>query len=128
MKLFIILFILLLPSILSPSENFVIYSIYHQIPMGVHGEVLERDLFINMGTSNGVKKGSTLEVIRQVTTYDLSRKKSYKDLTFPIAELNVIHSEPHASIARVKKMLPLKETPILLPNSVMIGDTVRKKK
>ncbi len=79
-----------------------------------------------MGTAQGLRVGSVLEVQRKTPTYDLSNQKLYKDVSFPIARLKVIHAESNASIARLEKMLPADKTPVISPNAVMVGDFVNR--
>ena len=53
----------------------------------------EKDYYVNMGKTQGVHEGSILEVTRKVATYDLLSERLYKEVTFPIAKLRVIHTE-----------------------------------
>ena len=106
------------------AEDFVVYSIYKQLDMGNPGEVPQKDYYINLGHTQGVHEGTTVTVYRKVSTYDLLSEKLYKDMTFPIAKLKVIHSEGSASIARMEKMLAGEFTPAITPKAVMIGDII----
>lgn len=109
----------------SLGADFVIYSVYKPIDLGNLGETPQKDFYVNMGTTNGIVNGSTLEVLRKAPTFDLLAEKLYKDLTFPIARLKVIHVEANAAIARLEKMLPSDKTPTTTFHSVMVGDLVR---
>jgi hypothetical protein len=108
----------------SYAEEAVVYSVYKGIDMG-DGKEAQRDLFLNVGTNQGVKVGQTLEVARRQATYDLAMNKLYKDVIYPFAKIRIIHSEKDASIARVEKYLPSDQTPVLNPPQVMVGDLVR---
>jgi hypothetical protein len=110
---------------LAGSAEFVVYSVYKAIDLGNPGETPQKDYYVNMGSANGVRDGSTLEVIRKVATYDLLSEKLYKDVSFPIARLKVIHVEPNASIARLEKVLPAEKTPAVANRAVMVGDAVQ---
>ena len=107
------------------AANFVVYSVYQSLDMGNPGEVPLRDYYVNMGSSNGVREGMVLQVIRKVSTYDLLSEKLYRDVEFPIATLKVIHVESNAAIARLDQMLPVDKTPAVANRAVMVGDIVK---
>jgi len=107
------------------DREFVIYSTYRGVDLGAPGENSPRDYYVNIGSENGVRPGSTLEVWRKMPTYDLASQKLYKDLTFPIARLKVIHVESNAAVARVDTFYPPEKSPAILPRAVMVGDQVR---
>jgi hypothetical protein len=107
------------------SADFVVYSVYKAIDLGNPGEVPQKDFYVNMGSANGLHSGSTLEVIRKVATYDLLSEKLYKDISFPIARLKVIHVEQNAAVARLEQILPADKTPAIANRAVMVGDAVQ---
>jgi hypothetical protein len=108
------------------SAEFVVYSVYRALDMGNPGEAPQKDFHVNIGSAQGVRVGTTLEVMRRTSTYDLITEKLYKDITYPIARLKVIHAENNAAVARLDKMLPADKTPALMPNAVIVGDLVRQ--
>jgi hypothetical protein len=107
------------------AEDFTVYSVYNALNLGNPGEVAEKDFYVNMGKSQGVHDGSVLEVTRKIATYDLLSERLYKEVSFPIAKLRVIHTEGNAAIARLDKFLPPEKTPVVSPRAVMVGDYVR---
>ena len=107
------------------GQEFVIYSTYRGVDLGGEKENSPRDYYINMGSENGVRPGSVVEVWRKVPTYDLSSQKLYKDLTFPIARMKVIHVETNAAVARLDILYPPEKAPAMSPRAVMVGDQVR---
>lgn len=107
------------------AADFVVYNVFRGINLGNANENPEKDYYINMGSAQGLQNGSFLTVFRHVATYDLSSQQLYRDVTFPIARVKVIHVESKASIARLEKMLPVDKTPSLSPQSIMVGDFVR---
>jgi hypothetical protein len=115
------------PSItrVAADDDFIVYSIYRALDLGDPGEKPQKDYFVNMGSRQGIRPGTTLQVLRRVATYDLTSQKLYKDVQFPIAKLKVIHVEPNAAIARLDQMLPPEKTPAISPRAVMVGDLVR---
>ena len=107
------------------ADDFVVYSVYRPLDLGIPGETPQKDYFVNMGAAHGLHAGMTLDVLRKVSSYDLITEKLYRDLTFPIARIKIIHVEPNAAIARLEKMLPADRTPAISPRAVMVGDIVR---
>jgi hypothetical protein len=110
---------------IADSADFVVYSVYKPIDLGNPGETPQKDFYVNMGSSNGLRDGATLEVIRKVATYDLLSEKLYKDVSFPIARLKVIHVEENAAIARLDQLFPADKTPSVAYRAVMVGDIVQ---
>jgi hypothetical protein len=106
------------------AETFV-YNIIRGVDFGNPGEVPHRDYYINLGTSQGIRAGDEVEVLRRVPSYDATNQKIYRDITFAIARLKVIHSESNASIARLDEMIDPAKVPVLEPHAVMLGDLVR---
>jgi hypothetical protein len=109
----------------SGAADFTVYSVYKALDLGNPGEIPQKDYYVNMGQSQGVHDGSILEVMRKISTYDLLSEKLYKDVTFPIARLKVIHAEGYAAIARLDKLASTEKTPAITPRAVMVGDYVR---
>lgn len=107
------------------AADFVVYSVYRSLDMGNPGETPQKDYFVNVGSSQGVREGSVLTVYRRTATYDLLSEKLYREVTFPIAKIKVIHSESNAAIARMDKMFSLDKTPATTPNAIMVGDLVK---
>ncbi len=106
------------------AADYVVYSVYKELDLGFAGETPQKDFFVNMGTAQGVRPGTSLKVYRRVSTYDLMSEKLYRDVSFPIARLKVIHAENNAAICRLDKMLPTATTPAFSPRAVMVGDLV----
>ncbi len=106
------------------DEHFV-YSVFRPLDLGEAGEETPKDFYVNMGTTNGLRPGAVLEVLRKVATYDLGSQKLYKDVILPVAKIKVIHVESNASIARLEKLAPVGLTPGLTHRAIMVGDLVR---
>jgi hypothetical protein len=126
-KLFTLLILLSIPattliSRATGAADYVVYSVYKELDLGFEGEKPEKDFYVNMGTAQGVKPGTVLKAYRRMSTYDLMSEKLYRDVSFPIARLKVIHVENNAAVARLEKMLP--DTPAYSPHAVMVGDLV----
>jgi hypothetical protein len=106
------------------AQDFVVYGVFRELDLGNPGEVAQKDYYINMGSTQGLRTGSIIQVSRRMATYDLLAEKLYKDVLFPIADLKVIHVEGNAAIARLDKMLAQDKTPAMFPRAVMVGDIV----
>jgi hypothetical protein len=107
------------------ADDFIVYSIYKGLDLGNANETPQKDFYVNLGSAQGVKTGASLEVLRKTATYDLANQKLYKEISFPIATLKVIHVERNAAVARLEKMYSADKTPVITPRAVMVGDFVR---
>lgn len=107
------------------ANEFRIYSISSRIPMGDPGETKTRDYFFTLGSNAGARAGATIDVFRRMPTYDLSNERLYREVTYPIARLRIIHAEPQAAIGRLEKYYPASVTPNFSPPTIMVGDLVQ---
>lgn len=104
--------------------KFLIYSVEQELPMGVENEVLKKNYYINIGSNQGVKKGTKLDVFRIVsreTPYSNKKRINHK---VKIGELKVLHTETDAAIARPIIVNNDIDTPMFEVNAFMIGDRV----
>ena len=80
--------ILALPAL---ARDYQIYSIMQDVPMGNEKEIVRKNYYINMGTSQGLSKGSSLDVYRALSLqnpYDGSNRVNYK---VKVGTLEIIH-------------------------------------
>jgi hypothetical protein len=120
------LFALLVAVSLAPAAHageYKVFGIKTDFPMA-DGQPLFRDVYVNLGTSQGIKAGSTLDAYRVVTTVDELNQKTGKNISFKIAKLKVIHAETDLAVARVTSFLPPDATPVGSFTNVMVGDDV----
>jgi len=103
----------------------VVYSVYRPLDLGASTEPPPKDFFVNMGTGQGIRNGTVLTVFRRAATYDLLSEKLFREITFPIAKIKVIHTESGTAVARLDKMIPSDKAPGITPQAIMIGDLVR---
>lgn len=87
-------------------------------------ETKYRDVYVNMGTEQGIKIGSLLDAFRTLTTIDEINQRTGRNISFRIAKLKVIHAEGSISVARVVQMMDPEATPVGTYTNVMVGDTV----
>lgn len=91
--------------------------------MGFENEVVRKNYYINMGSSQGVKKNSVIDVFRIISIqnpYDNKKRVNYK---VKIGELKVLHTTDDAAIAMVNEY-EKEDVPIFELNQFMIGDHV----
>ncbi len=106
------------------AKSYVIFSVSQDLPMGLEDEVIRKNFYVNLGSGQGVKKDSVLDVFRIVSIqnpYDNRKRVNYK---VKIGELKVLHSSDEASIATVKQYEKMDETPIFELHQFMVGDHV----
>lgn len=106
------------------ARSYVIFSMAQDLPMGLDNEIVRKNYYVNLGSSQGVKKDSVLNVFRIISIqnpYDNKKRVNYK---VKIGELKVVHSSDDASIAKVNTYVKPEETPIFELNQFMIGDHV----
>ncbi len=105
------------------SRSYVIFSMAQDLPMGLENEVIRKNFYVNMGTSQGVKKDSLLDVFRIVSVqnpYDNQKRVNYK---VKIGELKVLSVSEDAAITAIKEYVK-EDAPIFELPSFMIGDHV----
>ncbi len=105
------------------ASDFKVFGIRTDFPMA-DGQPLYRDVYVSMGTKQGIKAGSALDAYRVVTTVDELNQRTGRNYSFKIAKLKVIHAEPEMAVARVVQMLPPETTPLGAFTNVMVGDEV----
>jgi hypothetical protein len=122
MKFFIVICFILSASPVF-ARSYVIFSMTQDLSMGFENEVIRKNDYINMGSSQGVRKDSILNVFRIISVqnpYDNKKRVNYK---VKIGELKVLHSSEDASIAALSEY-EKEDTPIFELNQFMIGDHV----
>jgi hypothetical protein len=106
------------------ARSYVIFSLSQDLSMGQEGEVIRKNYYVNMGSGQGVKKNSVLDVFRIISVqnpYDNKKRVNYK---VKIGELKVIHTSDEGSIAMVNEYEKEDNTPIFELPQFMVGDHV----
>jgi hypothetical protein len=120
----LILFSLLLFTQNLWARSYVIFSLAQDLPMGMENEQIRKNYYVNIGSGQGVKKDSILDVFRIISIqnpYDNKKRVNYK---VKIGELKVLHSSDEASIAMLNEYEKVEETPIFELPQFMVGDHV----
>lgn len=106
------------------ARSYVIFNMNQELNMGIEDKPLRKNYFVNMGSNQGVKKDTILDVFRIISVqnpYDNKKRVNYK---VKIGELKVIVSSDEAAIAYLAEYLPKEETPIFELEQFMVGDHV----
>ncbi len=122
MKVLFLLFAMLVSSSLY-ARSYVIFSMVQDLPMGMENEVIRKNYYVNMGSGQGIKKDSMLDVFRIISVqnpYDSKKRVNYR---VKIGQLKVLHATDDSSIASVEKY-EKENTPIFELPQFMIGDHV----
>lgn len=122
MKFFFLIFTLIISQAVS-ARSYVIFSMAQDLPMGFDNEVVRKNYYINLGSGQGVKKDSIIDVSRIISVqnpYDNKKRVNYK---VKIGELKVLHASDEAAIAMVHEYTK-DQAPIFELNQFMIGDHV----
>jgi hypothetical protein len=107
------------------ADEFTVYQVFRSVDLGESDRPPPKDIFINMGANQGVKKGAVLDVYRKVSSFDNLTQKLAGDHMIPVGRIKVIHSDEKTAIARLDKFVSFDLEPALLPQAIMIGDVVR---
>ena len=110
---------------LAGAEEYSVYQVFRPIDLGETDHTPPKDIFINMGSNQGIKKGSVLDVYRKISSFDNLTERLVGDHMIPVGKIKVIHSDEKTAIARVDRFVSVEQEPALLPQAIMIGDVVR---
>lgn len=116
----------LLIAIHTPSvaaRSFMIYSVAMDLPMGVDNEVLKKNFYVNLGSKQGVRKGTLLDVFRIISVLDPYDNRKRVNYRVKIGELKVLHSNDEAAITVFHKKED-KDMPVLELDQFIVGDHV----
>jgi hypothetical protein len=116
-------FLLSLAPLTASAEGFQVFGIKSDYTMN-DADARYRDVYVNMGTNQGLKKGSQLEAYRTVTTVDELNQRVGKNISYKIAKLKIIHADSDVSVARVQSFESPETTPVGSYANVMVGDRV----
>ncbi len=111
--------------VVAQADEFSVYQVFRQIDLGESDRQPPKDIFVNIGSSQGVKKGSVLDVYRKISSFDNLTQRLVGDHMIPVGKIKVIHSDEKTAIARAERFVSVEQEPALLPQSIMIGDIVR---
>jgi hypothetical protein len=120
-------------------KNFIIYSIGQEVPLKnkpknqIHKqddqpiddeEFPKKNYFINMGSNQGLKKGTKLNIYRHHSELDPYQNQMRFDFKIKVGQLEVIHTEKTTSITKLKNFLQEDSDIQLEIDAPIIGDIV----
>ncbi len=105
------------------ARSFMIYSVAMDLPMGVDNEVLKKNFYVNLGSKQGVRKGTLLDVFRIISVLDPYDNRKRVNHRVKIGELKVLHANDDAAITTFHKKED-KDMPVLELDQFIVGDHV----
>lgn len=128
-KYSVILIVLIFIGKTAFAENYMIYSISQDFPMGFENEVLKKNFYVNIGEEQGVRSGTELNVYRTISRNNPFAKEKMERVNFQVkvGELKVIHTQGGNAIAEFNNFKTINPNLFLEVNSLMIGDHVSVK-
>ena len=106
------------------ANNYVIYSVSQNIPMGYENEIIKKNYFVNMGLNQGVKTGTILAVFRRIVKQDPYETKTRYSHKVKLGEVEVLHAENNTAITTVRNIESGSKMPMVEIEAPMIGDSV----
>jgi hypothetical protein len=109
---------------MSFARDYIIFSIAQDLPMDDSEAKPKKNFYINMGTQQGIKEGSMLDVYRVISRLDPYENKKRYNYKVKIGEVKVLHAEEQSSIASAKTINTGDNFPLFEVKNLMIGDRV----
>ncbi len=110
----------------SVGAEFTVYQVFRAVDLGESDRPPPKDIFINMGSGQGLKKGTLLDVYRKISSFDNLTEKLAADHVVPVGRIKIIHTDEKTAIARLDRFVSIDQEPATLPQAIMIGDLVRR--
>jgi len=124
-KLFCLVSLLFLN--ISFAQNYTVYGVKQELPMGEKDEVIKKNFYLSIGKEQGVYPGIVMDVFRTLFIINGANTLEKINQRVKIGELRVIHAEDKASVAIRENFLKGKEGLAIDFNDFMIGDEVSPK-
>ena len=109
---------------MSLARDYVVFSIAQDLPMDNEETKIKKNYYINMGSQQGIQKGSLLDVYRVISRLDPYENKKRYNFKVKIGEIKVLHTEENSSIATLNRINISDEDPLFEVENIMIGDHV----
>ncbi|MBY0516164.1 MAG: hypothetical protein K2P81_04610 [Bacteriovoracaceae bacterium] len=104
------------------ARTYMIFSVAMDLPMGEENEVLKKNFYVNIGTNQGVKKGTLLDVFRVISVLDPYDNRKRVNYRVKIGELKVLEANEDAAISVFHKNKA--DVPVLDLDKFIVGDHV----
>jgi hypothetical protein len=112
-----------IPRVAFADSNPTIFDVRRSLPLEPD-EPVAHDFYINAGSEAGLKKGSFITAVRELSVHDPVQNKQQGTLNIKIGRLQIIHVERNITIARLEEEFTDDDRPAVDFESVMIGDKV----
>ncbi len=109
------------------AQDYSVYALSQDFPMGEKDEVINKNFYITIGKEQGVYPGAILDVFRTIFVINGSNPMQKINHQVKIGELKVIHSENKASIAVLQSKISENQWVVLDFKGIKIGDLVAPK-
>ncbi|MBN1114922.1 MAG: hypothetical protein JXA66_06240 [Oligoflexia bacterium] len=106
------------------SKEFRIFFIKKEFDLGTRSNGLFRDYYTNIGTQNGVTKGTHLDVYRKVQVIDSQHGGAPVEVRIYVGQLKAIFVNSNITIARASSLADEESNPVLDYQSFLVGDLV----
>jgi hypothetical protein len=103
------------------AEEAVVIEVRKNIGMSKTDKIY-KNFFINGGSAMGLNKGSHVDVVRRLPVHDPLKNTAIGDIRVKVGELEIIHSDPRISVARLVSQDTPENRPLLDYEAVMVGD------
>ena len=106
------------------AQDYMVYGIDQEIPMGEPGEVIKKNYYINMGEDQGLAPGTLLDVFRVASRTDpYNSRKRYRH-KMRIARIKIVHVEKTSAVASLVSLRNTPKDPLFDIAAIVIGDRV----
>lgn len=122
---FLLILSLFLMTSMTIAKDFIIFNVSQDIPMGEKDETIKKNYFMNIGSNQGVKKGTLIDVYRRVSKLDPYENKKRYNFKVKVGEIKILHTEQNASIGMIKEFFSDTNYPVVDVYDFMIGDVVK---
>jgi hypothetical protein len=109
------------------AQNYSIYGITQDFPMGEKDEVIRKNFYVTLGREQGVYPGTTLDVFRTLFIINSANPVEKINQRVKLGELKVIHSENQASIAILESNMKINKDLVFDFKGINLGDEVSPK-
>lgn len=101
-----------------------VIEVRRNIPLSDEAPVY-KDFYINAGVDAGLKKNLIVTVTRKLAVRDATGTQNFGELDIPVGQLRIIASQGRVAIARLYKLTPREDEPMLEQIGIMIGDKIQ---
>ncbi len=103
------------------AKEVAIFDSRKSIALSKH-EKTYKDFYVNAGVESGLRRGVLITVVRSASLYDAYQNKTPGDLTVPVGQIKIIHSQKGLSVGRLHKLFSRSSLPVLEYEYIMVGD------